>query len=247
MAVRAIGVIPARGGSKAIPHKNIHPLLGKPLIAYTIEAALASKLLTDVVVSTEDPEIATVAASWGAQVPFVRPAELATDEALSLPVVRHAVNELEKAKSLKYDVVLMLQPTTPMRTADDIDEGIRLLLDTGADSVVSVVDVGGNHPFRMKRLVGDKILVNYIDQGFEDMRPRQQLPPVYIRSGALYVVRRDVIMERNSFVGADCRGYIMPHERAVNIDTYLDFILSERLLRKNQDSGEQEKRRDETS
>lgn len=229
--MRVLGVIPARGGSKGIPRKNLAPLLGKPLLAYTIEAAKSSGRLTDVVVSTEDHEIAAVAARWGAQVPFMRPADLATDSALSLPVMQHAVLEMEKRAAQSYDAAVMLQPTTPMRSAEDIDAGIKLLLDTNADSVISVVDVGGHHPFRMKRIVGENTLINYVDQGFEDMRPRQQLPAVYIRSGALYITRRAVLMERQTFVGSDCRAYVMPAERAVNIDTRLDLLLAEHLFR----------------
>jgi len=232
--MRIIGVIPARGGSKSIPRKNIAPLLGKPLVAYTIEAALASRLLTDVVVSTEDEEIAKVCSGLGAQVPFIRPAELATDTALSLPVIQHAVREMEARRDKLYDIVVMLQPTTPLRQALDIDAGIQLLMDTCADSVISVVDVGGHHPFRMKRVVGDGRLINFIDQGFEDLRPRQQLPPVYIRSGALYIAKRYVIMEQNTFGGMDSRAYVMSVERAVNIDGELDLVVAEYLLKKQQ-------------
>jgi CMP-N-acetylneuraminic acid synthetase len=232
--VRTIGIIPARGGSKGIPRKNLAPLLGKPLLAYTIEAAKASGFLTDIVVSTEDQEIATVSRDCGAQVPFYRPAELATDKTLSVPVVLHALREMEQITSKPYDIVVMLQPTSPLRSAHDIDSGIQLLLDTGADSVISVVNVGGHHPFRMKRVVGQNVLINYIDQGFEDMRPRQELPPVYIRSGALYIVRRSVLAEQQTFVGRDCRAYIMPEGRAINIDTRLDLILAEQLLRQAQ-------------
>ena len=224
-------MIPARGGSKGIPRKNLAPLLGKPLLAYTIEAAKASGFLTDIVVSTEDQEIAAVSRDCGAQVPFYRPPELATDKALSLPVVLHALHQMEQLTSKPYDIVVMLQPTSPLRSAHDIDSGIQLLLNTGADSVISVVDVGGHHPFRMKRVVGENILVNFIDQGFEDMRPRQELPRVYIRSGALYIVRRSVLAEQQTFVGPDCRAYVMPEHRAINIDTRLDLIFAEQLLR----------------
>ncbi len=236
--MRVIGVIPARGGSKGIPRKNIYPILGKPLIAYTIEAAKASKLVTDLAVSTEDDEIARVCKSLGVDVPFKRPAELATDTAPSLTVVQHAVEEMEARLGCLYDVIVMLQPTTPLRTAADIDNGIQLLLDTGAESVVSVVDVGANHPLRMKRIVKDNVLVNYIDQGYEDMRPRQQLPPVYIRSGDIYVSRRNVIMVQNKMIGQDCRAYIVSPERSVNIDTPFDLILAEYLLEKR--SGQED-------
>jgi CMP-N,N'-diacetyllegionaminic acid synthase len=141
---------------------------------------------------------------------------------------------MEQVTARTYDIVVMLQPTSPLRSAHDIDSGIQLLLNTGADSVISVVDVGGHHPFRMKRVVGENILVNFIDQGFEDMRPRQELPRVYIRSGALYIVRRSVLVEQQTFVGRDCRAYIMPEARAINIDTRLDLTLAEQLLRQVQ-------------
>lgn len=225
-----LAVIPARGGSKGVPRKNIQPLAGKPLIAYTIEAARASSRLTRVVVSTEDEEIAAVSRAHGADVPFMRPPELATDAARSLPVVQHAIREMERIDGRTYDIVVMLQPTTPLRQGTDIDRGIDLLISTGADSVVSVVDVEGHHPFRMKRLLEDGRLINYIDQGFEDMRPRQELPRVYLRSGALYVARRHVVMEAGSLVGADCRGIVVASERAVNIDTALDLVLASYLL-----------------
>ena len=227
---RVLGVVPARGGSKGIPRKNIVPLAGKPLLAYTIEAALQAERLTRVVVSTDDEEIAAVAQQWGADVPFRRPDELASDTALSLPVVQHALVEVEWQEGRRYDVVVMLQPTTPLRTADDIDAGIALLVEDGADSVVSVVDVEGYHPFRMKRVLDDGRLINYIDQGFEDMRPRQLLPPVYIRSGALYITRRAVLMEQDSFIGAHCKAYVMPQQRAVNIDSAFDLWLAQYLL-----------------
>lgn len=227
-----LGVIPARGGSKSIPRKNIVPLLDKPLVAYTIEAALQSRLLSRTIVSTEDEEIAAICREWGVEVPFKRPLELATDDALSLPVMQHAIGEMERMDRIKYDAAVMLQPTTPLRLASDIDIGIDLLQKSGADSVVSVVDVGAYHPLRMKRIVGDSLLINYIDQGFENMRPRQELPAVYIRSGDLYISRREVIMETGTLVGKTCRAIVIPSERAVNIDTMFDLLLVEYRLKK---------------
>ena len=174
---RVLAVIPARGGSKGIPRKNIIPIHGKPLLAYSIEPALKAATLTRVIVSTEDEEIAQVAREWGADVPFMRPSELATDRAKSLPVVQHAIRTLEVEEGQPYDAVVMLQPTTPLRTSEDIDRGVRMLFETGADSVVTVVEVGGHHPFRMKRLLDDGRLINYLDQGFEDMRPPAGFAP----------------------------------------------------------------------
>jgi CMP-N,N'-diacetyllegionaminic acid synthase len=225
-----LGVVPARGGSKGIPRKNLVNLAGRPLLAYTIEAALGARLVSRLIVSTEDSEIARVAAELGAAVPFLRPADLASDTAHSLAVVQHAIETMERLDEKTYDAVVMLQPTTPLRTSDDIDAGIQLLIDSGADSVVSVVDVGANHPYRMKRILEDGRLVNFVDQGFEDMRPRQELPPVYIRSGDLYAARRHVVMDLGTMVGPNSRALIIPSERAVNIDTRFDLERAEELL-----------------
>ena len=213
-----------------MPGKNIAPIKGKPLVAYTIEAARDAKLLTRCVVSTDDEAIAQVARDWGADVPFMRPAALATDMALTFPVLVHALEHVEREENAIYDIVVLLQPTTPLRTSGDIDEGVRMLRDSDADSVVSIVDVGGNHPFRMKRLLDDGRLINYIDQGFEDMRPRQELPATYIRCGALYITRRDVMVKQERLVGDRCLGLVLPKERAVNIDEKTDLYVAERLL-----------------
>lgn len=230
MSKKVLAVIPARGGSKGIKAKNIKVVYGKPLIAYTIEAAKNSKLISTYIVSTESEDIKTVSLEYGAQVPFIRPEELATDMAASLPVIQHAVRIMEEKEKCRYDAIIMLQPTCPLRTDEDIDVCINTLFATGADSVISVVDVGAHHPLRMKRIVSGDRLINYIEQGSEDMRPRQVLPPTYIRNGAIYIVKRDVIMEGHSFVGEDCRAYIMSIERSVNIDAPEDLILAEYYL-----------------
>ncbi len=228
--MKILAVIPARGGSKSVPRKNIVKVNGKPLISYTINAALMVDHLTDVVVSTDDSEIANISRDLGAQVPFIRPEDLASDEAQSAPVIEHALNFMENEKGIKYDAVLMLQPTSPLRTSIHIKESIDLFLSQECDSVVSVVSVGGNHPFRMKRLVGNQ-LVNYIDQGFWDMRPRQTLPDVYIRNGAIYLIDRDVIINQHQLIGSKCLGYVMSDTESANIDTPIDLMLAELLIK----------------
>jgi CMP-N-acetylneuraminic acid synthetase len=222
---KVLAVIPARGGSKGIANKNIVDVGGSPLIKYTIDAALESSLLTHCVVSTDSDEIANVAKSYGALVPFKRPKNLSGDKALSLPVMQHALKFMEAKQGYQYDLVIMLQPTTPFRISKDIENAINILIDTNSDSVISVVEVGGHHPLRMKRVI-DGRLVNYIDQGHEDMRPRQELPLAYIRNGAIYATRRDVLLRDNTFIGSDSRAYIMPLERSVNIDTHADLLLA---------------------
>ena len=224
-----LGVIPARGGSKSVPRKNIALLHGKPVIAYTIEAAQQSQLLTHFLVSSEDAEIIAIAQAYGAPVPFVRPAELATDDAPTLPVVQHATREMEAKNNITYDCIVLLQPTTPLRLPEDIDLSIEKLRSSSANSVISVCDVGAYHPARMRQIVNDRLIELPIREPKEMLR-RQDLPPVYIRNGAIYAVRRDVVMCHNSMVGEISRPYIMPEERSVNIDSKLDFILAEILL-----------------
>ena len=228
-ATEVIGVIPARGGSKGVPRKNIRPLAGKPLLAYTIEVALACPLITDVVVSTDDPEIRDIALQYGAQAPFLRTAELATDTALAIPTIQHAVREMEAKRGRPYDYVVMLQPTTPLRAADDLTQALIQLIDSQADGIISVVHVDNWHPMKMKKFV-NRWLVDYEKPPVENP-PRQILPPVYMVNGAIYATRRDVFMNRGTFQGERCLGYIMPPERSVNIDTEIDFIIAEHHIR----------------
>jgi CMP-N,N'-diacetyllegionaminic acid synthase len=226
---KILAVIPARGGSKSIPRKNIALIAGRPLLAYTIDEALKVSAISDLIVSTDDEQIASIAESLGALVPFIRPTDLATDHIQAAPVLRHALAHMEKLKREFYDAIMMLQPTSPLRKASHIKTAIDMLAGRDCDSVVSVVPVDGNHPFRMKRLIGDQ-LVNFIDQGFEDMRPRQTLPPVYIRNGAVYLSRRHVLVDQQQLVGPACLGFEMSAEESVNIDNRIDFKIAELLL-----------------
>lgn len=230
MKKRILGVIPARGGSKGIPKKNLFPLAGQPLIAYSIEAALASELISEVVVSTDDEQIKAVALAHGAEVPFMRPAELASDQALAIPTIQHAVRECEQRQGGKYDYVVMLQPTAPLRLAQDIDDSLTQLIAANADGLISIVDVGNYHPAKMKLVEADQLL-DYLP----DMRenpPRQSLSPVYIVNGAIYATKRDVLMQANSFKGAHCLPFVMPRERSANIDELEDMVVAEYFLHK---------------
>lgn len=226
-----IGIIPARGGSKGVPRKNIRPLNGIPLIAYTIKAALNCKMLTDVVVTTDDEEIRKISVEYGAQAPFLRPKELATDTALAIPTIKHALLEMENLKKIKYDYVIMLQPTAPLRTSEDIENALKILIDKGADGIISVVDVDNWHPMKMKKFEGER-LVDYEKPPVENP-PRQILPKVYMVNGAIYATQRDVFVEKETFQGNFCLGYIMPPERSVNIDTEVDFLVAEYYLKKS--------------
>ncbi len=225
---KILGVITARGGSKGIPGKNIKELGGKPLIAYSIKAGSKSKLITEIIVSTDDEEIATVAKRYGGNVPFMRPSELALDRVPHLPVLQHAIREMEQRRGYRYDYCVILQPTSPFRIAEDIDETLRKLIATGAESAVTVVRVGNDHPIKIKKLDGDRV-VPYVIPEEEGMR-RQDFPVAYRRSGAVYAIRRDVIMEKNRLYGDYIVGYETPKERSIDIDEPVDMIVAEYML-----------------
>ena len=227
--MRVLGVITARGGSKGVPRKNVRLLHGKPLLAWTAEAALASRRLSRVILTTDDEEIARVGAEAGIEVPFLRPAELAQDATPTLPVLQHAVGVLEEAGS-RFDAICLLQPTNPLRTAEIIDGCIGLFESSGADSVVTMLpvpheynphwvyfeDAGG----RMRLATGEAA----------PLPRRQMLPAAWHREGSVYVVRRDVLMDGNSLYGETLSGYRMDPELSVNIDAIEDFHRAERMM-----------------
>ncbi len=231
--MRVLGIVTARGGSKGIPRKNLTLLAGRPLLQWTADAALSATRLDRVIVSTDDEEIANASRSFGLDVPFMRPAELARDDTPSIPVVQHAVRELRNSGD-NYDAVFLLQPTNPLRRASDIDGAIELLESTGADSVISFVDVGEKHPARMKLIESDGRVVDPpFAERFEGQR-RQDLPKLYLREGSVYLTRMSVLMEQDSLKGKDCRAWLMPVERASTIDSLWDLFLVEQLIKKEE-------------
>ena len=230
--MRVLGIVTARGGSKGIPKKNIVPLLGRTLLDYTAQAALQSKLLTRVVLSTDCPEIAEAGRACGLEVPFLRPPELAHDDTPTIPVLQDVVRRLE-VDDLPYDAILTLQPTNPLRRSEDIDGAIEMLEQSDADSVISFVAVGERHPARMKSIdesgwVSDPSF----SEAFEG-QPRQKLPPLFLREGSIYLTRRAILMEQNSLKGSRCKAWMISEERACNIDTPFDLFLAEQLLRRS--------------
>jgi CMP-N,N'-diacetyllegionaminic acid synthase len=216
-------LIPARGGSKGIPRKNIKHIAGKPLIAWTIEAALRSSLLDAVVVSTEDEEIAEVARRAGALVPFLRPAALAQDDTPGLDPVLHALDQLPQ-----FDAVLLLQPTSPLRTTEDIDACLRLAAQRRAPSVVSVTEPDA-HPYWTYRVGSDQRLARLIDEA--PVTRRQDLPLVAALNGALYFAESKWLRSNRSLLGPETLAYMMTRERSVDLDTPLDWKIAELLLK----------------
>jgi CMP-N,N'-diacetyllegionaminic acid synthase len=228
---RPLAVIPARGGSKGVLRKNLRLIGSKPLIAYTIEAALAVRpRLYRTIVSTDDEEIASVARAYGADAPFLRPGALAGDEVPMVPVLQHAVRFVEKKDGLTLDWVLLLQPTAPLRIPEDIEAALALAGRGGCDSVISVVQVFAVHPVLMKRIEDDRLLP-YCMEEKEGTRRQDYQPPAYMRNGAIYLTRRDVLMERGSVWGDVIRPYVMPAERSVSIDSELDVKVVETIMR----------------
>lgn len=219
-----LGVVTARGGSKGIPRKNLVDLGGRPLLAWTAEASLASGL-DRVVLSTDDDEVAAVGAALGLEVPVRRPAELAGDGALSIDVVLHMLAAVEDPA---VHAVMLLQPTAPLRTAADIDGVLELFEREQPDSVISVAPVDGHHPARMKFIEDGELIDPPYVEAYEN-QPRQELRPAYIKNGAVYLTRRDVI-EARSFKGERALAWVMPPERSVNIDGPFDLGVARAIV-----------------
>jgi CMP-N,N'-diacetyllegionaminic acid synthase len=224
-----IAVITARSGSKGLVRKNVLPLAGKPLIAWTICAALESSSFTRVIVSTDDEEIADVSREWGAEVPFMRPPELARDDSDHVDVVEHTIHWLEKNENLFPDYVMLLQPTSPLRTAADMNDAIGIARTHDAIAVVSVSPTK-QHPYISKRVLDDGTLTDYVPNDVIDLR-RQALPSVYALNGAIYLISRKSFLELRTFWPEGTYAHIMPPERSMDIDTPWDFHLTKLILR----------------
>jgi N-acylneuraminate cytidylyltransferase/CMP-N,N'-diacetyllegionaminic acid synthase len=224
-----IALIPARGGSKRLPKKNIRPLLGKPLIVWTIEHARASRYIDRVIVSTDDEEIAKIAQKHGAEVPFMRPKELATDEAKGIDVVLHAIEFLDKQLGKDF-VLVCLQPTSPLRTSEDIDKALEeFLKNPKAEAIVSVCECE-HHPLWSGVLPEDRNMKNFLKPDIIN-KNSQELPKYYRLNGAIYIGRASYLRKNKSFFGEKTYAYVMPSFRSVDIDTILDFKFAEFLLR----------------
>jgi CMP-N,N'-diacetyllegionaminic acid synthase len=227
--VNVLGVIPARGGSKGIPHKNLALLAGRPLLAYTADAAGQSRRLTRCIVSTDDETIAAAARALGLDVPFLRPSNLACDDTPMLPVLQHAAREVARIGSAP-DAVVVLQPTSPLRGATHIDAAIDLLETTGADSVVSVVEVPHQfNPVSVMQLDGDR-LRPFLDGPL--ITTRQDKPRVFARNGPAVLAVRTRVLEAGALYGTDSRPLVMSASESVDVDGPDDLALAEMLLQR---------------
>ncbi|MBI3554730.1 MAG: acylneuraminate cytidylyltransferase family protein [Deltaproteobacteria bacterium] len=225
---RTLAIIPARGGSKGIPNKNIQILAGKPLIAWTIEAARKAKSLDRILVSTDSQEIADIAIGYGAEVPFLRPPELALDETPGAVPLVHALRWLEQNEQYRPALVLCLQPTSPLRLAEDIDNACRLFAAKKAGIVLGVTRPQ-HHPYWLKKPGADGRLSPFVSDEASKTR-RQDLPSVFATNGAIYLMRTEPFLKAAGFEHADTFGYEMPAERSIDIDTPADLEIAESLL-----------------
>jgi len=228
---RILAIVPARAGSKGIPEKNIKPLCGKPLIEWTIEPALASKHIDDVMVSTDSERIAALASDCGVQVPFLRPAELALDETPGADVILHVLQWYEEVRQT-YDCFILLQPTSPFRKISHMDDAIEVCVnDQDADAVVSICEVD-DHPYWMKVLDENRRIKTYVS---EDQIPssRQKLPKLYKNNGAIYICTWDAFLEDRSFYKRNCKGFIMNKQSSIDLDTLDDWEYAEYRIQRD--------------
>lgn len=228
MSARVLAVVPARSGSRGIPGKNERSLGGKTLLQRCADAARDSGVVDRICLSTDSQTIARLGSRAGLEVPFLRPAELATDEAPMQPVIEHAVLALE-ASGWTPDVVLVLQPTAPLRTGVHLVAAVDLLLTTGASSVVSVVEIPRHYSPGYAMRIEDGRLLPFLPDG-ERITRRQDVAAAYSRDGTVYAVRRDVVVLEHDLYGIDCRPLVLSREESVNLDTPEDWATAERRL-----------------
>ncbi len=227
-----LGITLARGGSKSVPLKNIRPILKKPLIYYTIKEAKKSKLLSDYIVSTDHEKISEISKKYGANVPFIRPSNLSKDNTTSVASLQHAVKFMENKKRIKYDYIIEIMCTNPLKKVIDIDSCIKKIIRTKADTVIAVHQLYDHHPLRIKKIENDKIVDFCLKEKLETRR--QDLKPnAFIRSGSIYAIKRNHLMKENKRYGSrNSRPYILPPERTINIDNEIDVLVAEQLLLK---------------
>jgi len=218
-----LGLMPARGGSKGIPRKNLKELAAEPLIGHTITAAKNAKTVDRTLVSTDDEEIQRVAREYGAEVPFTRPAELAANDTPMEPVVEHALEYVRDSWNGSWDVLVLLQPTSPLRDADDIDAAVRRYRERGADSLVSVVK---DHSYRWERTADGARRKNYAG----DRKRRQDKQPEFVETGGIYIVDADDFFETGSFQTGLTELYVTDRPSSVDINTEFEFWLAERIM-----------------
>jgi len=225
-----LGIIPARAGSKGLPHKNMKLFCGKPLISWTIEAALTSKYIDKVMVSTDSLEIAKIANQYGELAPFIRPPFLSTDTALSIDVIRHVCEYSKEQYAKEFDYISLLEPTSPLRETSDIDNAIFILNTKNGSSIVGISETESQNPaFLVKK--DTENFISWYDTSQSIGIRRQEIDPIFYLEGSIYVSERDKLFEENSFYHDETIGYTMSKDKSLEIDDEFDFIMAEALMR----------------
>ena len=228
---KILAITLARGGSKAIKNKNIILVNKRPLISYTISEARKSKLIDRYVISTDSKKIKYISQKYGGEVPFIRPKKYSTDKATSVDALAHAVHWVENEDNLKYDYIIELMCTNPLKTVEDIDKIIKKIINTKADSVIAVHKLEDHHPIRIKKIINDKIRDFNIKE-IPETRRQDLKPDAYIRSGSIYALKRKhLLKERLRYGSSNSRPYILPEKRAVNIDSIADLYAAEKMIK----------------
>ncbi|MEY4316914.1 MAG: hypothetical protein RI902_722 [Pseudomonadota bacterium] len=227
---RVIAIIPARGGSKGLPGKNIKELCGKPLIAWSIEAGLGSKYIDEVMVTTDSEEIARISRDFGATVPFIRPAELASDTATSFDTLKHAIDYYQNERDESFEYVVLLEPTSPLRDKNDIDKSIeQLTTEQDAMAIVGICKTESQNPAFLVKKDNRGFIVGYEDKEMKGLR-RQDIKDVYFFEGSVYVSQIDTLLREKSFYHEHTIGYVVPKWKSFEIDDIDDFIMVGALL-----------------
>lgn len=230
MNEKVLGILPARGGSKGIPGKNLRNLLGKPLIGWSAEALFSVECIDKKICCTDDESIAEVARQFGLEVPWIRPSSLAQDDTLVIDVISHAIDRLGSDDKTPYTHVVLVQATSPTVTRVDIENALNLALETNADTVITGFDAGEKHPARMFH-IDEEDSVSWFSQEPQRMIRRQDLKPLFIRTGLVYVMKTETIENFGSIYGSNIKSIIVPEQKAVNIDVEDDFSLAENYLK----------------
>lgn len=233
---RVLGIVLARAGSKGLPGKNWKPLMGKPLVEYAIEAGLNSKYIDDVVISTDCEQCIKIARNLGIEIPFRRPNELSSDGVSSADVIAHALDFLN-ASGRFYEMFVLLEPTSPLRDAFDVDEALEMMTNGGHESLVSVCQAEDQHPSFMFNIQADDTLIPWSGDKFVPLR-RQELQATYYLDGSVYASTTDTFLEKRTFCHSKTGAYIMPKWKAYEVDDIWDFICIEAIMKYRQENAE---------
>ena len=223
-------IIPARGGSKGLPWKNIKVLWVKPLVEWSIEAGLKSKYVDEVMTSTDDEKIAEISKKYGASVPFLRPSELASDTATTFDTVKHTIDYYKNELKKEFDYIVLLEPTSPLREVFDIDMAIEILLESRADSIVGICKTESQNPAFLVSKNENGLISGYENKDMVVLR-RQEIKDVYFFEGTIYVSKTDVLLDKKTFYHDNTIGYEVPKYKALEIDDIIDFVMVEAIMK----------------